>query len=241
MPRGGELVLETARVELDRGSLPQYVAVEPGPYAMLSVTDTGEGMDPEVLARAFEPFFTTKEQGKGSGLGLSTAYGIVKQSGGYIFGASEPGVGTTFKVYLPWVVGESEPEPAAEVARNGKCLGETILVVEDDEPVRNLVGQILELEGYSVVRAASGRDALAVCAHGVGIDLVISDVVMPDMRGPELGERIGQVLPDARLLYISGYPGDSIVRRGELPVGTAFLQKPFSQESLTRKIRELLD
>jgi two-component system, cell cycle sensor histidine kinase and response regulator CckA len=241
MPRGGELVLETARVELHRGSLPQYVAVEPGPYAMLSVTDTGEGMDPEVLTRAFEPFFTTKEQSKGSGLGLSTAYGIVKQSGGYIFGASEPGVGTTFKVYLPWVGGESEPEPAAEVARDGKCLGETILVVEDDEPVRNLVGQILELEGYSVVRAASGRDALAVCARGGRIDLVISDVVMPDMRGPELGERIGQVLPDARLLYISGYPGDSIVRRGELPVGTAFLQKPFSQESLTRKIRELLD
>ena len=241
MPEGGELVLETACVELEQGFTRQDVPVEPGRYAMLSVTDTGEGMEPEVLARAFEPFFTTKEPGRGTGLGLSTAYGIVKQSGGYIFAFSERGVGTSFQVYLPLAAAAAEPVEAAAAATNGHCRGETILVVEDEDAVRSLIGQILELEGYAVVQAASGREALELCGRGGRIDLVISDVVMPDMRGPELGERIARLLPDTRLLYMSGYPGQSIAYRGELPEGTAFLQKPFSQESLAQKIRELLD
>ena len=241
MPRGGELVLETAGMELDQAMARQGVTVEPGSYARLSVTDTGEGMDPEVLARAFEPFFTTKEPGKGTGLGLSTAYGIVKQSGGYLFASSERDVGSTFEIYLPRVPIADGPVATVEALHNGHCQGETILVVEDEDSVRSLIGQILELEGYAVVQAASGREALEVCLRGGRFDLVISDVVMPDMRGPELGERISRLLPDTRLLYISGYPGQAIAYRGELPVGTAFLQKPFSQESLSQKIRELLD
>ncbi|HUP42759.1 MAG TPA: ATP-binding protein [Thermoanaerobaculia bacterium] len=241
MPRGGELVMETALVELDGGLGGRDLAVEPGPYVRLAVTDTGEGMAPEVLARAFEPFFTTKEPGQGTGLGLATAYGIVRQSGGYIFATSEPGVGTTFEVYLPRVGAEPEPVAAPALSTNGHARGEAILVVEDEDAVRSLIGQILELEGYAVVEAASGREALEVCNRGDRFDLVISDVVMPDMHGPDLGDRIARILPETRLLYISGYPGNAITHRGGLPAGTAFLQKPFSQESLTRKIRELLD
>jgi PAS domain S-box-containing protein len=241
MPRGGELVIETSLVELDGGFGGRDLAVEPGPFVRLAVTDSGEGMEPETLARAFEPFFTTKGPGQGTGLGLATAYGIVKQSGGYIFGSSEPGVGTTFEVYLPRVGAESEPVAVPELSTNGHGRGEAILVVEDEDAVRSLIGQILELEGYAVVEAASGREALEACHRGERFDLVISDVVMPDMHGPDLGDRIALLLPETRLLYISGYPGNAIAHRGGMPAGTAFLQKPFSQETLTRKIRELLD
>jgi PAS domain S-box-containing protein len=241
MPRGGELVLETAAVELDGGFRQQTVAIQPGPYIMLAVTDTGEGMAAEVLDRVFEPFFTTKDPGRGTGLGLSTAYGIVKQSGGYIFGYSEPGEGTSFKVYLPLVPAVREPQEVVEPQRNGQARGETILVVEDEEPVRRLIGQILESRGYAVLQAASGREALSVCRSDRRIDLVISDVVMPDMRGPDLGKILADLRPDTRVLYMSGYPGQAIAHRGELPDGTPFLEKPFTQDVLTRTVRDLLD
>ena len=241
MPRGGELVIETAPVELDGAFRKQNVAIEPGPYVMLAVTDTGEGMAPEVLGRVFEPFFTTKDPGRGTGLGLSTAYGIVKQSGGYIFGYSELGEGTSFKVYLPRVRAAREPQEVQEPFANGHARGETILVVEDEEAVRKLIGQILETHGYSVLQAASGREALTVCRTDRPIDLVISDVVMPDMRGPDLGDLLADLRPGTRVLYMSGYPGQAIAHRGELPAGTPFLEKPFTQEILARAVRDLLD
>ncbi len=242
MPTGGSLVIETSAVRIDSPLVNPGVTVEPGDYALLTVTDSGEGMAPEVLDRVFEPFFTTKEPGKGTGLGLSTVYGIVKQSGGYIWAYSAPGEGTAFKVYLP----RSEPRrqaadpPEAETHRAASGQGR-ILVVEDEEPVRRLIVEILELQGYDVRQAGNGREALEVCADArEGIDLVISDMVMPDIRGPSFQEHLASRLPEAKLLFISGYPGHAIVQRGELSAGIPFLQKPFTREALLEKIREML-
>src|SRR6266571_2591092 len=247
MPQGGKLTIETANVELDPGYVETHEGARAGAYALLAVSDTGSGMDAETTAHLFEPFFTTKEVGKGTGLGLATVYGIVKQSEGYITAYSEPGHGTTFKIYLPRAAapGAASPTPPAPPAPQGKATAggsETILVVEDEEAVRSLSRRALEASGYTVLAAADGPDAVRrLERYGGPIHLVLTDVIMPGMNGRELAQRLVQRRPGLRVLYMSGYPGDAIVHRGALEPGTAFLQKPFMPEDLARKVREVLD
>jgi two-component system, cell cycle sensor histidine kinase and response regulator CckA len=241
-PAGGKLTIETSNVQLDPSYVEAHAGARPGPFVLLTVSDTGAGMDAETTAHLFEPFFTTKEVGKGTGLGLATVYGIVKQSEGYITVYSEPGHGTTFKIYLPRVAGPAPaaaPAPAPPERSRGS---ETVLVVEDEEAVRSLSRRALEASGYTVLAAADGPDALRLVErYGGPIHLVLTDVVMPGMTGREMAERLTQRRPGLRVLYMSGYPGDAIVHRGALEPGTAFLQKPFMPEDLTRKVREVLD
>jgi PAS domain S-box-containing protein len=242
MPDGGFVLVETANVDLDETYREAHDVVVPGPYVMLAVTDTGQGMDEATRLRVFEPFFTTKESGKGTGLGLSTVYGVVKQSGGYIWAYSEPGQGTTFKIYLPRVEAteaSAARQPPAPAARGGT---ETVLVVEDSDAVRTLVGEILRPRGYSVIEATTGKEALEVCAASDRrIDLVISDVVMPDVRGPELEQRIAAVRPGLRFLFMSGYAGNAAVREKILTREAPFIEKPFGAAALAAKVREVLD
>ncbi|MDQ3746378.1 MAG: PAS domain S-box protein, partial [Acidobacteriota bacterium] len=241
MPRGGKLTVETKSVYLDEGYARHHIAVNPGPYVMLAVSDTGTGMDAETQARAFEPFFTTKEVGKGTGLGLSTVYGIVKQSGGYVWVYSEVGHGTTFKIYLPTVgevAGAEEPAALPDVPGGS----ETVLLVEDEEMVRDLSREILEEGGYTVIVARDGLEGLRVCREFEGrIDLVITDVVMPQAGGRELAEKAAALRPNAKVLYMSGYTEDAVVRHGVLEEEMPFIQKPFTPDALTRKVREVLD
>jgi CheY-like chemotaxis protein len=207
---------------------------------MLSVSDTGAGMDKETQSRIFEPFFTTKEKGKGTGLGLSTVYGIVKQSGGYVMVHSEVGHGTTFQIYFPEVEGvaEKHPVPVPDAATGG-C--ETVLLVEDEESVRQLVRDTLAGKGYRVLQAESGEAGLALAKqHDGKIDLVITDVVMPGMSGREMAQQLGQTRPEVKVLFLSGYTEDAILSDGSIEPGTAFLQKPFSLQNLSRKVREVL-
>jgi PAS domain S-box-containing protein len=242
MPRGGKLTIETHNVHLDESYASQHVDVQPGSYVMLAMSDTGAGMDKEVQANIFEPFFTTKEKGKGTGLGLSTVYGIVKQSSGHIWVYSEPGRGTTFKLYLPMV--EEPPEVREKpVAPSESLRGhETILVVEDDEVVRKLACDILQMNGYTVLDAADATDALVKYKQHEGvIDLMITDVVMPHFSGRELVGHLMPLQPEMKILYMSGYADDAIVHHGVLDAGTAFLQKPFTPDALARKVREVLD
>ncbi|OGP89488.1 MAG: hypothetical protein A2156_11115 [Deltaproteobacteria bacterium RBG_16_48_10] len=243
MPSGGSLTIETANAELDEEYARRHVAVIPGRYVMLSVSDTGAGMTPEVRDKVFEPFFTTKESSKGTGLGLSTVYGIVKQSGGNIWVYSEPGKGTTFKIYLPRV-----DEPLGEVVREKAAEGglprgsETILIVEDDEDVREVAVRILKMQGYRVLETSQGSDALHQCGHEAGpIHLMVTDVVMPEMNGPELAKRLSPLRPEMKVLYISGYTDNAIVHHGVLEKGVNYIQKPFTVEGLARKVREVLD
>jgi PAS domain S-box-containing protein len=242
MPEGGRLSIETLNVELDRNYVAQHAVVEPGPYVMLTVSDTGTGIDAETQARIFEPFFTTKAQGRGTGLGLATVYGVVKQSGGYIWVYSEIGQGTTFKVYLPQVPNEVE-KLAPEKAASGPAPGtETILFVEDEESVRELVSEYLRAQGYSIIEASDGVQALDLAAkHNGPIQLLITDVVMPRLSGRELATRLAATRPTVKVLYISGYTDDSIFRHGVLEGGMAFLQKPFNLKSIAQKVREVLD
>ena len=209
---------------------------------MLAVSDTGSGMDAETQSHIFEPFFTTKEKGKGTGLGLSTVYGIVKQSGGYIFAYSELGRGTTFKIFLPRVeeaAAESLPERRTRPSMGGR---ETILLVEDEESVRELIAEALRAQGYNLLIAANGQEALAMAAPAnCHIDLMITDVVMPGMGGRELATRLAHSRPQMRVLYLSGYTEDAIVHQGVLDPGTLFLQKPFSLDALAGKVREILE
>ncbi len=242
MPGGGRLTIETKDAVFDDQYRAIHEVVAPGNYVMLAVSDTGCGMDREEQSRIFEPFYTTKEPGKGTGLGLSTVYGIVKQSGGFIWVYSEPHQGATFKVYLPRVneavdvVPPSPPPP--EPARGG----ETILLVEDEAPLRKVVHQILVRQGYTVLAANGGEEALALAhAHVGAIDLIATDVVMPGLGGRELVERLLAVHPEAGVLFMSGYTDDAVVHHGILERGTAFLQKPFSAAVLARKVREVLD
>jgi signal transduction histidine kinase/CheY-like chemotaxis protein len=241
MPHGGKLTIETGNVYLDEGYADQHLAVNPGHYVMLSVSDTGTGMDEKTQARIFEPFFTTKEAGKGTGLGLSTVYGIVKQSGGNIWVYSEVGQGTSFKVYLPRVdegaqdyKRSAEPEDALQGT-------EMILLAEDEEMVRKLAREVLEMYGYKVLEAANGGAALLICErHEEPIDLLITDVIMPEMGGRELATRLSQIRPEMKVLYMSGYTDDAIVHRGVLDEDANFIQKPFSPQTLASKVREVL-
>jgi signal transduction histidine kinase/CheY-like chemotaxis protein len=240
MPEGGTLMLELADVTLDKPYTLQHAGTRPGRYVMLTVSDTGVGMDEATRARIFEPFFTTKELGKGTGLGLSTVYGIVTQSGGNIWVYSEPGGGSTFKVYLPRV--DAPPDqPPVRVAPDSLAGDETILVVEDEPGVRALVQKVLAQYGYQVVVAATPQEALLIATREAGrFDLVISDVVLPQMSGRALAAQILSSQPHARVLYMSGYTDNAIVHRGVLDAGTPFLQKPFTPEALARKTREVL-
>jgi signal transduction histidine kinase len=243
MPTGGTLTIETANVELDEAYAREHAAVlKPGHYVMLAVSDTGVGMDAETQARIFEPFFTTKPKGKGTGLGLATVYGIVKQSGGYIWVYSEPGHGTSFKVYLPHVTEAAGPvgqSPVPPVSVRGS---ETVLLVEDEEMVRNLVQKVLRANGYTVIVAASGSEAEQVAAQHAGrIHLLMTDVVLPGLNGRQVAQFLSAVRPGIRVLYLSGYTNDAIVHHGVLEPDVAFLQKPFTPAVLGRKVREVLD
>jgi PAS domain S-box-containing protein len=242
MPTGGRLTIETTNIDLDRNYATSHAVVEPGPYVMLTVSDTGCGMDADTQARIFEPFFTTKGPGRGTGLGLATVYGVVKQSGGYIWVYSELQHGTTFKVYLPRVAAVAEKlvqekQPAAPSPGT-----ETILFVEDEESVRELVSEYLKARGYTVIEAPDGVKALELAEqHAGAIQLLITDVVMPKLSGRELATKISAKRENLKVLYISGYTDDSIFRHGVLEGGMAFLQKPFNLKALAEKVREVLD
>ena len=240
MPGGGQLTIQTQNILMDESHRRGQQFIRPGRYVMLSVRDTGTGMDKETQSRIFEPFFTTKEKGKGTGLGLSTVYGIVKQSGGYVMVQSEVGQGSNFQIYLPQVEGDVETKaaPAPDAASGGN---ETILLVEDEESVRQLVRDTLSAKGYAVLEADSGEAGLAAAGtHKGKIDLVITDVVMPGMGGRDLVKNLGKTRPETKVLYLSGYTEDAILSEGSNESGTAFLQKPFSLQSLSRKVREVL-
>jgi two-component system cell cycle sensor histidine kinase/response regulator CckA len=259
MPNGGRLIVETANVELDEVYARDHASVKPGRYVMLAVSDTGIGMSAETVAHIFEPFYTTKENGRGTGLGLSTVYGIVKQSGGYIWVYSELEHGTTFKVYLPRVeeavesgsgaggVAVGSPGAAVEpVSEPPKELSgrETILLVEDEPDLRELTRNVLAARGYNVIEAmsAEGAERLATDASGTGkIHLLLTDVIMPGVSGRELAKRVLARQPSVRVLYMSGYTYNVIAENGTLERGVAFLQKPFTPSGLVEKVREVLD
>jgi PAS domain S-box-containing protein len=242
MPQGGTLSIETANMELDEAYARRHPPTQPGRYVMLAMTDTGCGMDAETQAHIFEPFFTTKEVGKGTGLGLATVYGVVKQSGGYIWVYSEPGRGTTFKIYLPAVDEPMETGPTGGGPAKTTRGTETVLVVEDDEPLRKLTRECLEENGYTVLATANSAEAVETAErYGGTIHLMVTDVVMPGMNGRELAARLASLRPEMKVLYMSGYTDDAIVRHFVLEPGLAFLQKPFTQKVLARKVRELLD
>ena len=242
MPKGGKLTIETSNVHLSEEFADLHVSVPAGDYVMLAVSDSGCGMDAQTQARIFEPFFTTKEVGKGTGLGLATVYGIVKQSEGSIWVYSEVGRGTTFKIYLPSV--EGQVTEVATAIENRELLrgAETVLVVEDEEVVREMATEILRASGYHVLEAKHPNEALIMAAQFDGeIHLMLTDVVMPQMSGRDLAEQLAPLRPDMKVLYMSGYTDDAIVHHGVLEEGTAFIGKPFSIDALTRKLREILD
>jgi two-component system cell cycle sensor histidine kinase/response regulator CckA len=240
MPEGGVLHLETANVDLDNAYAQEHPPVQPGRYVMLAVSDTGTGIDKSILPRIFDPFFTTKEVGKGTGLGLSIVYGIVKQSGGYVWVYSEPAHGTTFKLYFPAIAAPLENPLVCNDAYSEPS-GQTILIVEDETTIRGNVRECLQQLGYHVVEAENGEAALQVCEQLQGkIDLVLSDLVMPGMGGYELAGRLAQRHPAVRMLFMSGYTEDSAARRDILLQGSAFLQKPFSVADLSTAVRQAL-
>jgi two-component system cell cycle sensor histidine kinase/response regulator CckA len=241
MPQGGRITIETAAVQLDHNYARTHLGVEPGEYVMLAMSDTGHGMDAETRRRIFEPFFTTKQKGKGTGLGLATVYGIVKQGGGDIWVYSEPGKGTTFKLYFRRVreAAAALDEMQAQPHQRGS---ETLLVVEDEEAVRDLIATMLRQQGYTVFTAAGAREAIRLAAeHRDTLGMVLTDVVMPQMSGRELAAELLRVNPKLHILYLSGYTENTVVHHGVLDSGVDFLAKPFSQEALALKVRTILD
>jgi len=242
MPQGGKLTLETRNVILQEEYAQKHFSLQPGSYIMMTISDIGCGMDTHTLSHIFEPFFTTKEPGKGTGLGLSTVYGIVQQSGGSIWVYSEPGRGTTFKIYLPRIEEPLDEAGEKRIESDNPRGSETILVVEDDEIVRKLTCQALRRYGYQVIEAANGIEALLSCEkHPEPIPLMITDVVMPQISGPELATRLRRLHPETQVLYISGYTDDAVVRHGLLDAALYFLQKPFTPGALVHKVRDILD
>ncbi len=241
MPQGGRLIIETDNIELDENFSDRPTDVQPGPHALLTVSDTGYGMDETTKTLIFEPFFSTKDRDKGTGLGLATGYGIIRQSGGYIGVYSEPDHGTTFKIYLPRakeMVESIKPEPPIITELRGT---ETILLVEDDAAVRTMVCEILQRNGYNVLETPNPGEALLVSEQHTGmIHLLISDVIMPRMNGPDLADRLASWHPEMKILFMSGYTGYAIVNQGMIDSETAFLQKPFSTEALLKKAREVV-
>lgn len=241
MPKGGKLFIRTEDVELREEYVKEHAGTAPGRYVALSMSDTGTGMTREVQERIFEPFFTTKEMGKGTGLGLATAYGIVKQHNGSIYVYSEQGKGTTFKVYLPAADREAQaagkkPSPALPGG------SETILVVDDEPIIRSLVGEVLQPLGYRVLQASNSAEALTMCrVHDKPIDLLLTDVIMPGMSGKDLADAICAMRPSIRVIYMSGYPHESIVPHGILNQGVILLQEPLTGAALAGKVRETLD
>ncbi|MGH9421702.1 MAG: ATP-binding protein, partial [Thermoanaerobaculia bacterium] len=241
MPDGGRLDIETSNVVVDEEYASTHADTKAGDYVMIAVTDSGDGMTREVREKVFDPFFTTKEKGKGTGLGLPSVYGIVKQSGGFVWVYSEVGHGTTFKIYLPK---SEEVEPATPPAptKNRQIGQETILLVEDDEEVRHVAVRVLTQNGYRVLEAANGADALRICdQEGDALDLIVTDIVMPEMGGSELATRVRAKQPAARILFTSGYTEDVIVRESFLAPGEEFIEKPFTPALLAKKAREILD
>ena len=241
--QGGRLTIETMNVTLDEAyaAAKPVETLKPGEYVALVVTDTGHGMDRATLGRIFEPFFTTKGVGQGTGLGLSTVYGIVKQSGGFIWVYSEPGLGSTFKLYFPVVKTMPETSEPEAPAAGGRA-DEVILVAEDEPMVRAIMGRTLRDCGYVVLEAADGREALGLIEAQQGrVNLVVADVVMPDMGGREMASRLAERWPDLPVLFTSGYTGLDVVRRGLLEEGREFIQKPLDPEALVRKVRDMVD
>ena len=242
MPQGGKLTIETANLDLDAEYARHHLEVQPGPYVMVAVSDTGMGMDEETKSHIFEPFFTTKEQGKGTGLGLSTVYGVVKQSAGFISVCSEPEKGAAFKIYLPRTDNSPEPAASPSIRITERRGSETILLVEDEEMVRHIGRRMLQRSGYNVLEASDGPTALSLSQEHKGpIHLLLSDVLMPGMSGPELADRLILQRPDIRICFTSGHTEDAIVHHGFLNSKVAFLQKPFRYDSLAVKVREVLD
>jgi two-component system, cell cycle sensor histidine kinase and response regulator CckA len=242
MPQGGMLTIETANVELDETSASDNGEVPPGPHVMIVVRDNGQGMDADTRAHIFEPFFTTKERGRGTGLGLASVFGIVTQSGGHITVDSEVGRGTTFRIFLPRVaesVREKEGLPDDDRGPGGS---ETVLLVEDEDAVRELIAETLVSDGYRVLKARHGAEALLISEQHAGpLHLLLTDIVMPHMSGRELADRITPTRPDTKILFISGYTDDVIARHRISETDTYFLQKPFTPDTLARKVRQVLD
>jgi two-component system, cell cycle sensor histidine kinase and response regulator CckA len=242
MPQGGKLTIETENVNHDEEYALSHPAVKVGSYVMLAISDNGVGMDETTQAHLFEPFFTTKERGRGTGLGLSTVYGIVKQSNGFIWVYSEPGKGTTFKIYFPQAEGEIAKVTEETKSEPGLRGFETVLVAEDEASVRTLTCRILRERGYTILVASNGKEALDIAQKYSGeIHLALTDVVMPEMGGKELVSKLASIRPGIKALYASGYTDNAIVHHGVLDSDVAFLQKPFTVESLARKVREVID
>jgi len=242
MPKGGKLTIETKNVSLEQEYAQTHYEVQPGPYVMMAVSDDGCGMDKKTQSHIFEPFFTTKEQGKGTGLGLATVYGIVKQSQGHIWVYSEVGKGTVFKIYFPRIGAPVDIEDAEKIAPDSLRGSETILVVEDEKAVLHTVCRSLREYGYTILEAGAGLEALEICEKNKDkIRLIISDVIMPEMNGRELSDRIEPLYPNIKFIFMSGYTENAIVHHGMLDEGIIFLQKPFTTINLLQKIREVLD
>jgi two-component system cell cycle sensor histidine kinase/response regulator CckA len=242
MPEGGKLIIETHNVTLDNEYARTHAAVLPGEYTLLEITDTGTGMDDATKSRIFEPYFTTKAQGKGTGLGLAVVFGIIKQCGGHINVYSELSYGTTFKAYLPQIQDHSAISKSLNGIRLMPKGTETILLVEDENVVRALARHILTACGYSVMEAENGRDAVLLIENYLGpLDLLISDVVMPHLGGRQLAEKIVDLRPGIKTLFLSGYSNDAVITHGVLQAEFAFLQKPFTPSGLAMKVRDVLD